>query len=183
MSFEEIMLDFQNKKISENEFSLQIQKYFEYLLSNNYFQQEKYLKLYPFLSELQDEDIYQERMLEDTLENIQRVLSGEKDYCCDLWITVQSQNIESFCAFWGEYKSGNYDVFEKIEEFRDGQTNSENISNCYVKKLMCLFEDLPRNKDIELLCNMLYTENVDNEYYEREIEETIQILLGKRPRI
>lgn len=61
------------------------------------------LKIYPFISELQDEDIYNENLIQEIREMV-CILNGEKSFFFDLWMSLERLEISRYYKILNRYK-------------------------------------------------------------------------------
>ncbi len=78
MDFKEMLEEFQMGKIDEKVFYHNIKIIFIEFLDTFGFRKLELLKRYPFMSGLQDEDLYHEYMLKEEISEIISILNGKK---------------------------------------------------------------------------------------------------------
>jgi len=90
MKFNELLEEYMHGQIDANKLYNCVRKEFMVLFENYKFRELEYLKKYPFLYELQDEDLYCEAILNDRVREIYNVLNGKQAFIYDMWIKLLS---------------------------------------------------------------------------------------------
>lgn len=185
MNFKKLLADYINKQINEKELYNLLNTYYYELLSEYKFRELEYLKLYPFISQLLDEDLYQESTLKDEIKRINEILDGVRDYSHVLYMKLEEKDsIRDLCTIWNDYKINKkislYDM-EKIEKrLLEDETSFKRISDIYISKLVALLNGLPMIQGEEIIFNLLYISNTETIDISDDIERIISILQGKK---
>jgi len=90
MKFNELLEEYMHGRIDAKKLYNCVRKEFMVLFENYKFRELEYLKKYPFLYELQDEDLYCEAILNDRGREIYNVLNGKQAFIYDMWIKLLS---------------------------------------------------------------------------------------------
>lgn len=174
----------QEETLEKRCYNSHIRQYFTGLLSGYRFRELEYLKIYPFISELQDEALYKGHILREKIDEINNILNGEKKFSYNLWMSLGNCDISRICSIWDEYKENGTITFKQLklleEELLSIQINIKTVQDLYREKLLTLLTRLPTSEDFYTY-NLLYTEEVDENNICREVEQLIDILKGKRP--
>lgn len=183
MNFKEMLEEFLTGKIEEKRFYQDIKKTFEEFLNTNAFRKLELLKIYPFISELQDEDIYNENLIQEIREII-CILNGEKSFYFDLWMSLDRLDISRYYKILNRYKEKkviSFDEHESMEkELQAISSNTKSIEDMCMEKLLALLAGLPTIDDFYMY-NTLYVDKFDAICAEEEIEKILDILSGNRP--
>lgn len=183
MNFKEMLEEFLTGKIEEKRFYQDIKKAFEEFLNTNAFRKLELLKIYPFISELQDEDIYNENLIQEIREII-CILNGEKSFYFDLWMSLDRLDISRYYKILNRYKEKkviSFDEHESMEkELQAISSNTKSIEDMCMEKLLALLAGLPTIDDFYMY-NTLYVDKFDAICAEEEIEKILDILSGNRP--
>lgn len=160
-----------------------INRLFKDLLIGYEFRKIKYLKLYPFISELQDEDLYEDKILKETIDTILSVLEGRCNYSYDLWMSIPKQELANINRIWEFYKDNKKITFNQLMmlEKELENININTIEEVCLQKLLTLLIALPTLDDDFYTFNLLYCSDVSREIVNEEIEKVINILNGTRP--
>lgn len=147
------------------------------------FRKIKNLKLYPFISELQDEDLYKDKILKEKIDTILSVLDGRCNYSYDLWMSIPKQDLANINGIWEFYKDNKKITFNQLmmleKELENINTNT--IEEVCLQKLLTLLIALPTLDDNFYTYNLLYCDDVSREIVNEDIEKVINILNGIRP--
>ena len=183
MNFKEMLEEFLTGKIEEKRFYQDIKKAFEECLNTNAFRKLELLKIYPFISELQDEDIYNENLIQEIREMI-CILNGEKSFFFDFWMSLERLEISRYYKILNCYKEKkviSFDEHESIEkELQEIYSNTNSIEDMCMEKLLALLAGLPTIDEFYMY-NTLYVDKIDAICAEEEIEKILDILSGNRP--
>ena len=114
MKFEKLINQYSNKIIDSKKMYEEIRNYFTLLLKNNKFNELDYLKIYPFISELQDEDLFENNILDSKISEISDIISGEKAFIYGLWIKLVFKDMDDILNIWDMYKRNKFISFEKL---------------------------------------------------------------------
>lgn len=175
---EEYLLDIIDAETLKNS----IKQYFKNLLNEYKFREIEYLKFYPFISELQDDELYREDVLREKINEIKDILYGQKVFIYDVWMNLSKSNISLIDKVWGEYKE------KGCVSFTDNEILQEELNNISIKtiedvcreKLLTLMVGLPIIDDF-LTYNLLYVKKITQNVISEDIERLIDVLTGKRP--
>ena len=160
-----------------------VRNLFSELIRKYDFRKLSYLKMYPFISGLQDEDLYKDPILKEEINTILSVLEGRCDYSYDLWMNVPNQELTNIKRIWKFYKKNKKITLEQIEllEKELENINPNTIGEVCMVKLLTLLLGLPTADDNLYTYNLLYSNEVDEIIVNEDIEKMISILNGKRP--
>lgn len=184
MNFEDIISLYMEEKININIFHKLIKEKFNRLLIKDKFKELNYLKIYPFISELQDEDLYVEEILKRKISVIQDILGGIKNYSYDMWIGLETEGVEDYYRMWSKYKKGEGISSRDLEKINNAIENitlkCNTVSDICMTKLLRLMQGLPEAGSNEPEYNLLYTGQPEQYYVVDEIEKLINILRVQR---
>ena len=184
MDFREMLEEFQMRKIDEKVFYHNIKTIFRESLDTLEFRKLELLKKYPFISGLQDEDLYHEHMLKEEISEIISILNGQKNFSYDLWMNLESHDMSRYYKIWKDYKKEKIISFEEhvsIEkELQAISIGTKSIDDMCMEKLLTLLIELPIIDDF-YVNRTLYVDKFDEISLEDEIEKMLDILSGKRP--
>ncbi|MCI8876363.1 MAG: hypothetical protein HFI77_10095 [Lachnospiraceae bacterium] len=183
MNLKEMLEEFLMGKIEKKRFYQDIKKVFEECLNTNAFRRLELLKIYPFISELQDEDIYNENLIQEIREMV-CILNGEKSFFFDLWMSLERLEISRYYRILNRYKKNkviSFDEHESIEkELQVISGNTKSIEDICMEKLLALLAGLPTIDDFYMY-NTLYVDKFEDIRAEEEIEKLLDILSGNKP--
>jgi len=184
MDFKEMLEEFLIGKIEEKVFYQNMKNIFEEFLETFEFRKLELLKLYPFISELQDEDLYNGHMLEEEISEIINILDGQKNFSYDLWMNLESHEMRRYHKIWKDYKKTNIISFEEhvsIEkELQAISIDTKSIDDMCMEKLLTLLNGMS-NIDDFYTYSTLYVSKFDAVSAEDEIKKMLDILSGNRP--
>lgn len=185
MRFNELLEYYMIGKIDVNCLYSEIRKEFDELLNDSKFRELDYLKVYPFMSELQDEDLYKDHILDKKIIEIDNILSGQKNFSFSVWMYLDKVEMELFNKIWNDYKDKNVISFEDYEllqkELLNEETNIKTIEDMYIQKLRTLLIGLPIVNDNFYTYNLLYADKVDKKSIYDETQRLMDILCGEKP--
>ena len=185
MDFENLLNEYMHERINENMLYNYIKQYFQEFFNEYRFRELKYLKIYPFISELQDEDLYRESILKEEIKKINNILNGGEFFSYDLWMKLERREINQIYKIWGEYKEKRFISFDEVEllqrELSKVMLNTKTIEDLCWEKLLTLLIGLPTVDDDFCTYNYLYTQEVDKMSICEDVEKLMEILEGKRP--
>lgn len=182
MKFDFLIEEYLLNKIDAETLKNSIKQYFKNLLNEYKFREIEYLKFYPFISELQDDELYREDVLREKINEIKDILYGQKVFIYDVWMNLSKSNISLIDKVWGEYKE------KGCVSFTDNEILQEELNNISIKtiedvcreKLLTLMVGLPIIDDF-LTYNLLYVKKITQNVISEDIERLIDVLTGKRP--
>lgn len=184
MRFNDLLEAYIQKKIDEKSLYNDVRQIFCEYLDEHRFRELEYLKIYPFISWLQDEDIYQESILMDEINNIEDILNGKKAFSYGLWMCLENCDIGIVHSVFNEYKeNGKISIEEQsLLELKllKSSSNIKTIWDVCLEKLLNMLVELPTLDDDFYAYNMLYSGEIDKSTICEEIELLIEILEGKR---
>lgn len=184
MDFKEMLEEFQMGKIEEEVFYHDIKKMFEECLEAFEFRKIGWLKIYPFISGLQDEDLYNEHLLEEEIREIINILNGKKNFSYDLLMNLESREMSRYYKIWQDYKKARVITFEEHEsiekELQAISIATKSIEDMCIEKLLTLLAGLPTIDDFYMY-SALYVDKFNAVSAEDEIEKMLDILSGNRP--
>ena len=139
--------------------------------------------MYPFISELQDEDLYKDSILKEEINTMLSVLEGRCNYSYDLWMNVPKQELTKNERIWKFYKKNKKITFEQIELLEKELENITllTIEEVCLDKLLTLLLGLPTANDNFYTYNLLYSKEISRDIINEDIEKLISILKGNRP--
>ena len=185
MKFGNLLDGYMHERINENMLYNHMKQHFEELFNEYRFRELKYLKIYPFISELQDEDLYRESILKEKIKKINNILNGWESFSYDLWMKLEKREMNQIYKIWGEYKEKRFIPFDKVEllqrELSKVMLNTKTIEDLCWEKLLTLLIGLPTLDDDFCTYNYLYTQEVDKTSICEDVEKLMEILEGKRP--
>ena len=185
MNFENLLDGYMHERINENMLYDYMKQHFEELFNEYRFRELKYLKIYPFISELQDEDLYRESILKEKIKKINNILNGWESFSYDLWMKLEKREINQIYKIWGEYKEKRFIPFDEVEllqrELSKVMLNTKTIEDLCWEKLLTLLIGLPTVDDDFCTYNYLYTQEIDKTSICEDVEKIMEILEGKRP--
>lgn len=185
MNFEGIIALYMQGEIDINTLYSLIKQKFKEILTEDKFKELEYLRIYPFISKLQDEDLYIEEILKKEIPSIQDILGGMKNYSYNMWMKIESVDIEDYYRIWSKYRKGKGILLADLEKVNQEVENvtlkCKTIADVCMAKLLRLIQALPEIAGNEAEYNLLYTEEPALYYIEDEIEKLMEILSGKRP--
>lgn len=183
IKFEKIISQYSDEIIDKNNLYNKLSKYFMVLLENNMFFDLDFLKIYPFISELQDEDIYEDDILKIKLNEIKDIISGKKDFSYGIWMQLMKENVEDIFLIWDMYKENNFILYEKLlyieKKLKDIKVKT--IGDIIKKKILMLMSGLPTVNDDIYINNLLYMENIKKERIIKEIDNLFDVILKQNP--
>lgn len=185
MKFNDILEAYMEDNIDESILYNNIRQCFRELLDEYKFRKLEYLKIYPFISELQDEDLYESCTLKNKIKDIKDILGGKKTFSYDLWMRLEECDMSNIRGVWDEYIEKGKILFEEHELLEKKKsetvTNIRTVQDICWEKLLNLLIGLPTLDDDCYMYNLLYSNNIDKSTICKEIERLIDILEGKRP--
>ena len=125
MRFHHMVEEYTLGRINADMLYKHIKQYFSELFDEFKFRELEYLKIYPFLSEFQDEELYREDILKDKIEEINNILNGKKSFSYDLWMNLKKCELNYFYEILAQYKEIGKISFEDSELL---QTKLSNIT-------------------------------------------------------
>ena len=183
MEFDNILKKYMYGKISTELLYNQMRHLFNELLSKHEFCKLEYLKIYPFISELQDEDLYKNHILREKINTILAILEGQHSFSYDLWMNLKKGELSYINDIWELYKTNGSISFEKSEMMRKKlkNINVNTIEDICLDKLLTLLAGLPTTGDDFDMYNSLYVRSIDKNAVHEDIEKMMSILSGQRP--
>lgn len=183
MKFKELLDEYICGRINANMLYDHMKQHFEELLGGYRFRKLEYLKIYPFISELQDPDLYREHILKDKIKQINNIMNGQESFSYDLWMNLEKCEMSQIYKIWNEYKEKGFISFDEIELLQKELSNihTKAIEDLCREKLLTLLIGLPTVDDDFCTYNLLYTKEVDKTSICEDIEKIMEILNGKRP--
>ncbi len=185
MKFYNLIQEYNEKKIKKKEWYDSLQTYYYELLGGYKFREVKYLKIYPFILEIQDVDIDEEGVLLNRIKFIKDILDGIHDYSYELYMNLEERDIENLCSIWNHYKSKGKILerdLEMIESISCGvKSDITNISDIYMDRLLTLLAGLPLLDGDEFMYNSLYISRIKKSDIRHEVERLIYVLKGEKP--
>ena len=104
MKFDFLIEEYLLNKVDAETLKNSIKQYFKKLLNEYKFREIEYLKFYPFISELQDDELYREDVLRGKISEIKDILYGQKAFIYDVWMNLSKSNISPIDRVWSEFK-------------------------------------------------------------------------------
>ena len=185
MNFIDLLDEYVLGKVDKEGLCKHIKQMFNQLFDEYKFMELEYLKIYPFLSHLQDEDLYETDILQREIEEIKGILSGQKLFLYDMWINLNKRDIGQIEQIWSNYKEKGMISFEELEFLQNIKLhimlNTRTIEAICWEKLLTLLIGLPTVDDDFCTYNLLYAKEIDKVSIRREVERLIDILEGKNP--
>lgn len=183
MEFKDILEKYMHGVINPEILYKHIHYLFHELIIKYEFRKISYLKFYPFISELQDEDLYKESILKEKITTILSVLEGRCNYSYDLWMKIPKQELTLFYSIWEFYKMNSKITFKQLISLKKELENigADTIEEICLKKLGVLLLGLPTADDDFYTYNLLYCNEVNSDIINEDIEKMINILNGNRP--
>ena len=184
--FSDMLEEFVLGKIDANTLHKQMKKLFRTYLKERRFKRLQYLKIYPFMSALQDEDLYQEHVLKKEINQIIDILDGKKPFIYHLWMKLEEREMSQIYKIWDGYKKNGFIAFEESEllqnELRNIAFNTKTIEDICFEKLLALLVDLPTTSEHGDHYDLLYMDEYIHEIdISENVEKLINILAGKTP--
>ena len=186
LKFVDILGEYILGRIDANMLHEQMKMLFSEYINDNLFRKLQYLKIYPFISALQDEDIYQEHLLKKEITQIIEILEGKKAFIYAFWMNLEGREMSQISRIWDRYKKNGTILFEQSEllekELFNLVSNTETIEDICQEKLLSLLVDLPTVSAQNDNYNLLYTnKKVDEMSISENVEKLIKIMTGKIP--
>lgn len=185
MKFDNLIQEYNEREINKKEWYDSLQTYYYELLDGYKFREVKYLKIYPFISEIQNIDIYEDGVLFNKIKFIRNILAGIHDYSYELYMNLEERNIEDLYYIWNNYKSKgkilekDLEMIEKIS--LSIKSNIINVSDIYMNRFLTLLAGLPLLNGDEFMYNSLYISRIKEIDIRHEAERLIGILKGEEP--
>lgn len=171
-------------KIDERELYSDIRQKFSEFISKYKFRELEYLRIYPFLSELQDEDLYEKVRLKEKIKEIKGILGGQESFSYDLWMNLMPNDMKVVNNIWSNYKIQGRISLEEVELLqnmkRDIMRDAKTVEGVCWEKLLALLFELPVADDDFGTYNLLYAKEIDMGSICDEVERLIDILQGKK---
>ena len=182
MKFDFLIEEYLLNKVDAETLKNSIKQYFKKLLNEYKFREIEYLKFYPFISELQDDEIYREDVLRGKISEIKDILYGQKAFIYDVWMNLSKSNISPIDRVWSEFKEKGCVSFTNNEILQEELNNIsiKTIEDLCREKLLTLMVGLPIVDDF-LTYNLLYVKEITLNVISEDIERLIDVLTGKRP--
>ena len=182
MKFDFLIEEYLLNKVDAETLKNSIKQYFKKLLNEYKFREIEYLKFYPFISELQDDELYREDVLRGKISEIKDILYGQKAFIYDVWMNLSKSNISPIDRVWSEFKE------KGCVSFTNNEILQEELNNISIKTI----EDLCREKLLTLMVGLpivddfffyflLYVKEITLNVISEDIERLIDVLTGKRP--
>ena len=182
MKFDFLIEEYLLNKVDAETLKNSIKQYFKKLLNEYMFREIEYLKFYPFISELQDDELYREDVLRGKISEIKDILYGQKAFIYDVWMNLSKSNISPIDRVWSEFKEKGCVSFTNNEILQEELNNIsiKTIEDLCREKLLTLMVGLPIVDDF-LTYNLLYVKEITLNVISEDIERLIDVLTGKRP--
>ena len=182
MKFDFLIEEYLLNKVDAETLKNSIKQYFKKLLNEYKFREIEYLKFYPFISELQDDEVYREDVLRGKISEIKDILYGKKAFIYDVWMNLSKSNISPIDRVWSEFKEKGCVSFTNNEILQEELNNIsiKTIEDLCREKLLTLMVGLPIVDDF-LTYNLLYVKEITLNVISEDIERLIDVLTGKRP--
>ncbi len=182
MKFDFLIEEYLLNKVDAETLKNSIKQYFKKLLNEYKFREIEYLKFYPFISELQDDELYREDVLRGKISEIKDILYGQKAFIYDVWMNLSKSNISPIDRVWSEFKEKGCVSFTNNEILQEELNNIsiKTIEDLCREKLLTLMVGLPIVDDF-LTYNLLYVKEITLNVISEDIERLIDVLTGKRP--
>ena len=182
MKFDFLFFLYLLNKVDAETLKNSIKQYFKKLLNEYKFREIEYLKFYPFISELQDDELYREDVLRGKISEIKDILYGQKAFIYDVWMNLSKSNISPIDRVWSEFKEKGCVSFTNNEILQEELNNIsiKTIEDLCREKLLTLMVGLPIVDDF-LTYNLLYVKEITLNVISEDIERLIDVLTGKRP--
>ena len=182
MKFDFLIEEYLLNKVDAETLKNSIKQYFKKLLNEYKFREIEYLKFYPFISELQDDELYREDVLRGKISEIKNILYGQKAFIYDVWMNLSKSNISPIDRVWSEFKEKGCVSFTNNEILQEELNNIsiKTIEDLCREKLLTLMVGLPIVDDF-LTYNLLYVKEITLNVISEDIERLIDVLTGKRP--
>lgn len=182
MKFDFLIEEYLLNKVDAETLKNSIKQYFKKLLNEYNFREIEYLKFYPFISELQDDELYREDVLRGKISEIKDILYGQKAFIYDVWMNLSKSNISPIDRVWSEFKEKGCVSFTNNEILQEELNNIsiKTIEDLCREKLLTLMVGLPIVDDF-LTYNLLYVKEITLNVISEDIERLIDVLTGKRP--
>ncbi len=182
MKFDFLIEEYLLNKVDAETLKNSIKQYFKKLLNEYKFREIEYLKFYPFISELQDDELYREDVLRGKISEIKDILYGQKAFIYDVWMNLSKSNISPIDRVWSEFKETGCVSFTNNEILQEELNNIsiKTIEDVCREKLLTLMVGLPIVEDF-LTYNLLYVKEITLNVINEDIERLIDVLTGKRP--
>ncbi len=182
MKFDFLIEEYLLNKVDAETLKNSIKQYFKKLLNEYKFREIEYLKFYPFISELQDDELYREDVLRGKISEIKDILYGQKAFIYDVWMILSKSNISPIDRVWSEFKEKGCVSFTNNEILQEELNNIsiKTIEDLCREKLLTLMVGLPIVDDF-LTYNLLYVKEITLNVISEDIERLIDVLTGKRP--
>ncbi len=185
MEFKDLLQEYTLNMINADMLYKRIKQYFDELFNEFKFRELAYLKIYPFISELQDEDLYRESILKEKVKKINNILNGWESFSYDLWMKLEKREMNQINKIWSEYKEKRFIPFDEVEllqrELSKVMLNTKTVEDLCWEKLLTLLIGLPTVDDDFYTYNYLYMQEVDKTSIYEDVEKLMEILEGKRP--
>lgn len=182
MKFDFLIEEYLLNKVDAETLKNSIKQYFKKLLNEYKFREIEYLKFYPFISELQDDELYREDVLRGKISEIKDILYGQKAFIYDVWMNLSKSNISPIDRVWSEFKEKGCVSFTNNEILQEELNNIsiKTIEDLCREKLLTLMVGLPIVEDF-FTYNLLYVKEITLNVISEDIERLIDVLTGKRP--
>ena len=182
MKFDFLIEEYLLNKVDAETLKNSIKQYFKKLLNEYKFREIEYLKFYPFISELQDDELYREDVLRGKISEIKDILYGQKAFIYDVWMNLSKSNSSPIDRVWSEFKEKGCVSFTNNEILQEELNNIsiKTIEDLCREKLLTLMVGLPIVDDF-LTYNLLYVKEITLNVISEDIERLIDVLTGKRP--
>ena len=182
MKFDFLIEEYLLNKVDAETLKNSIKQYFKKLLNEYKFREIEYLKFYPFISELQDDELYREDVLRGKISEIKDILYGQKAFIYDVWMNLSKSNISPIDRVWSKFKEKGCVSFTNNEILQEELNNIsiKTIEDLCREKLLTLMVGLPIVDDF-LTYNLLYVKEITLNVISEDIERLIDVLTGKRP--
>ena len=182
MKFDFLIEEYLLNKVDAETLKNSIKQYFKKLLNEYKFREIEYLKFYPFISELQDDELYREDVIKKKISEIKDILYGQKAFIYDVWMNLSKSNISPIDRVWSEFKEKGCVSFTNNEILQEELNNIsiKTIEDLCREKLLTLMVGLPIVDDF-LTYNLLYVKEITLNVISEDIERLIDVLTGKRP--
>lgn len=142
MKFNHLLEDYVLSKIDVDVLHHKIKEYFTEIFNEQKFRELEYLKIYPFISELQDEDIYKDKILKEKIKQIDNILNREENFIYDLWMNLEKCDINLIYEIWDEYKERGRIVYKDFKLLQDKlshiKSNIRTVEDICLEKLLML---------------------------------------------
>ena len=184
LKFTDALEEYISGRIDDNTLYDQMTKLFYEFLKEERFRKLEYLKIYPFISALQDEDIYQEQLLKKEIAQIIDILDGKKSFSYGLWMKLEERDIGQIHKIWDGYKMNGAIDFEEADflqkELQNLVFHTKTIEDLCLERLLAMLVDLPIISAQDDRYNLLYTsDRIDEMSISENVEKLMKLLTGK----